>query len=1191
MKRLLLLISALAVGFLSSNAQDEYFGLVQTPGTTYIIESNGAGYIFTGGWGTGFRFSTNKAVSFSAPTGGNPGLFITDIFTNGSEVIVTSNDQGVSISANNGTSFNNINGDLPGDVIPTTVVRSGSRLVIGTAGHGFFYSDDEGTTWTNVNENLRYWDIKDLATADAGQIIAATYGGGLYRTTDNGESWVEANAISNSVASKYINDLYTYGTTGDVYAATNNDGVYLTGDGGFSWARIDTVGLTDASLDVTGIAVMTINSERYPIASFRESGVYYYDYLFRQSWYKDSGIQEGFTDITVDEDGDVYAISSANGVYYSDDDGQFWDPRDRDGHQRELNIVPVSTGDYYLHVPGTPLVVRVDNYGETAVPLTPSTSVIKNIIYHKNKLYAMRDSSIAVYDGTIWQTLADYNQMLGDSFFVFDTWVITPNDKIVGTYNSVTGGVGPNGEDEQRLYIFDYNLITDVFDNNQLMLTSAEAGPLRKRKIVSDNGSNVMLVTLPQGVLYRPNGQTTWTDKGNTLPALLSFTDVNDLDFAFNRFFLSSSRGLLTSTNAGDSWSVDSFGITNANTKQFLAISSNAWMVGLDEDHGLLYSTNQGMSWTPRNESIYVGETKGLEMSSDGDVYYFNNYLFLRPNPAILNAPQAISPPNDAVGIELEPVDMEWSETVSPLYQIQVATDEQFGGLLEEFVLAPEMITADIPNLQYNTTYYWRVRSKYYGSYSLYNTNTFTTKLQAPELVTPIDLRVGFALDGMLEWKPTDGADTYVIEISEDSTFASVAQSFPAVADTIVMADGLKNLTTYYWRAKAENSKGNFSDWSSTGSFVSILSPPLLVSPSNGENKVTVNVIFNWDDVTSAKEYTLQVSKSSDFSADTETVNNIPDSENQVGFLEFQTQYYWRVAAVDSMDNSSEWSEVWSFTTGLPAVELVSPSNNLFNTEYELKLVWNGLDIAQEYDLEVSLNPDMSSPFVSENGTSNLSYDIAGLEPYTTYYWRIRGNSNGEKGTWSQIWSFRTRMTGLTLLTPTDEERLSVNSTTLTWDRPEGVTQYDILVTNDPGQQDTLYSFTSRTDNRLSVNGLSDGTYYWMVRGYNEDRTSSTGWTDVWEFEVVTSSVELNDESLTLSPNPASNVALINWDGTIRYSSISIVDATGRLMSVLEGDKLQSGQATINLEGWTRGTYFLILESPSGTVYRRLSVR
>ena len=130
---------------------------------------------------------------------------------------------------------------LPGQWTSTTLATTnkvrtflvnGTTVLAGTSSTGVWSSADNGTTWTQINTGLTFLDVKALAGSGS-TLYAGTNGGGIFRSIDNGTTWTTLNTgLTNPV----INAFAISGT--DVFAATNGNGVLkLTGT---TWAPVNT---------------------------------------------------------------------------------------------------------------------------------------------------------------------------------------------------------------------------------------------------------------------------------------------------------------------------------------------------------------------------------------------------------------------------------------------------------------------------------------------------------------------------------------------------------------------------------------------------------------------------------------------------------------------------------------------------------------------------------------------------------------------------------------------------------------------------------------------------------------------------------------------------------------------------------------------------------------------------------------
>ena len=157
--------------------------------------------------------------------------------------------------------------------------------------------------------------------------------------------------------------------------------------------------------------------------------------------------------------------------------------------------------------------------------------------------------------------------------------------------------------------------------------------------------------------------------------------------------------------------------------------------------------------------------------------------------------------------------------------------------------------------------------------------------------------------------------DHYWLERSTDSLFTiSLVDSL--LADTTHIVSGLQHGETHWWKVRAHNSFGwgEFSQVNSFLVFMQVPSPPLLLSPPDGAGNVPLSPIISWNPTQGAELYALQISDTTDFSTLIVNQSDINGTSFQVSGLSSNNIYYWRVNASNAL-GTSDWSEVWSFTT------------------------------------------------------------------------------------------------------------------------------------------------------------------------------------------------------------------------------------------------------------------------------------
>lgn len=187
--------------------------------------------------------------------------------------------------------------------------------------------------------------------------------------------------------------------------------------------------------------------------------------------------------------------------------------------------------------------------------------------------------------------------------------------------------------------------------------------------------------------------------------------------------------------------------------------------------------------------------------------------------------------------------------------------------------------------------------------------------LSPPVLIAPANNQIGVAIDTMITWNRVPIAVNYRVQVSEDQTFATtLSNTLEFLTFKSLKTLPLKNLHSYYWRVMAINGLDK-SDWSEIRKFTvkSSLAKPILASPPNGASSTPLSPTLDWNTVAGATGYRLQVSKDNSFATASEFIKT-NTTKNLTGLIVSNT-YYWRVKAFKDFVDSSEYSDIWNFTT------------------------------------------------------------------------------------------------------------------------------------------------------------------------------------------------------------------------------------------------------------------------------------
>jgi len=98
------------------------------------------------------------------------------------------------------------------------------------------------------------------------------------------------------------------------------------------------------------------------------------------------------------------------------------------------------------------------------------------------------------------------------------------------------------------------------------------------------------------------------------------------------------------------------------------------------------------------------------------------------------------------------------------------------------------------------------------------------------------------------------------------------------------------------------------------GESTAVIFPVINISPAKLEVLTASKVTFDWDDITGANQYEIQVSKAQDFST---TLFSAKTGESMYvynTYLKYSTGFFWRLK-YEKDGVWSAWSPAWKFTS------------------------------------------------------------------------------------------------------------------------------------------------------------------------------------------------------------------------------------------------------------------------------------
>ncbi|MGA9119672.1 MAG: fibronectin type III domain-containing protein [Bacteroidota bacterium] len=505
------------------------------------------------------------------------------------------------------------------------------------------------------------------------------------------------------------------------------------------------------------------------------------------------------------------------------------------------------------------------------------------------------------------------------------------------------------------------------------------------------------------------------------------------------------------------------------------------------------------------------------------------------------------SPENGSTGVSKTAIVAWWNTTDNPptSWHLQIATDQNFNTIASD---NPGLTnTTKIVSLESSTTYYWRVNAtNSVGTGPWSEVWQFTTAYaipSAPTLLSPANAAVDVSQSPQFSWNKGTGAASYDLQVATASTFASPivnATGIPSTSYTPAVA--LSVGTLYYWRARSVNPAGN-SSWSGVWSFTTLPAVPGAPIASAATNVTASSFTANWQSVTGASGYRLDVSTDAAFSTllTNYTDKDVPGAVTcAVDGLNPNTPYYYRVRAYNGGGTSGN-SNIIQVTTlpNVPAPPTIEPATNISNSGFDAH--WGSVAGAAGYKIDVALDlnfESMVANYANKDIPGVIQIAVTGLAGGTRYYYRVRAYNDG--GT-----SASSDAANVLLIpnAPVAGEGTSILDVSFSanWTKSTGATGYCLDVGCDngfavfvPGCENAAVGDVDNAD----VGGLNaDSKYYYRVRAYNESGSSTNS--EVVLVTTLAAPLPIELASLSVIPNPAGPGVRIDW------STASEIDCYG----------------------------------------------
>ena len=337
---------------------------------------------------------------------------------------------------------------------------------------------------------------------------------------------------------------------------------------------------------------------------------------------------------------------------------------------------------------------------------------------------------------------------------------------------------------------------------------------------------------------------------------------------------------------------------------------------------------------------------------------------------------------------------------------------------------------------------------------------------------------------------------------------------------------------------------------------------PTLVVPVDSATNQKVNVLLDWNPVSGADHYEIQIDTNAGFSNPTGFTSTYSAiGTNELLFGEF---FNWRVRAIDASGDSSAWSASRVFeTVYMPT--LLSPEDSAMTQAVSPTMEITLLSGVTTYEWEFDSVSTFDSPWLKTDTFMN-GYEFKTIRNLygDRYFWRVRGIHSNDTSSWSDAFSFVTQDSiGLQYPISGTIDYHPVDS--IVFYSVFGTTSYQIAFDIDSLFPSPIYqlldssAFYIKLSNHDTlahsfIDTVDFGTkYFWKARLINPNDTSK--WSNIFNFTTIekvtlTSPADASIDVLVTSSFDwtairGSDFYILEYDTAASFSNPTKVDVSG----------------------------------------------
>ncbi|HVN49613.1 MAG TPA: T9SS type A sorting domain-containing protein [Bacteroidota bacterium] len=240
----------------------------------------------------------------------------------------------------------------------------------------------------------------------------------------------------------------------------------------------------------------------------------------------------------------------------------------------------------------------------------------------------------------------------------------------------------------------------------------------------------------------------------------------------------------------------------------------------------------------------------------------------------------------------------------------------EIGAFVDKFLLGKDTVNTNISDSPYSINL---------SPWITWTTPTLlngTSYFGRTSLIFPVNLQKGMDTAITFQWNKANDAQKYIIELSNDLTFANNV-IIDSTTDTSKSISGLLKSKLYNWRVRIESSSGP-GPWSDVWQLTTagpLPSKPQLIVVTTPDSSLFgyLGFKFHWKKASYADQYLIQISNDSTFVNINASSSTSDTVKELFGFLP-GNNYYWRVQASNAI-GLGPWSDASIFPQSETAIK------------------------------------------------------------------------------------------------------------------------------------------------------------------------------------------------------------------------------------------------------------------------------